>query len=126
MEKHHEFQWGGVLPVAVRWRIACGPAMAMNRILLRLFVTGSSQRSSRAIEAVQSLCRNHLGNAIEVEIIDVLEDPQKAEDDKILATPTLIRQSPGPRRRLVGDLSETDRIIELLGLRDQAPARIEE
>lgn len=97
-----------------------------NRVLLRLFVTGSSQRSSRAIEAVQSLCREYLANGVAVEIIDVLEEPQKAEDDKVLATPTLIRQFPGPPRRLVGDLTETDRIILLLGLREYVQPKVEQ
>jgi circadian clock protein KaiB len=87
-------------------------------MLLRLFVTGSSQRSSRAIEAAQSICR-YFGDGFELEIIDVLEHPDKAEDEKILATPTLIRQSPGPPRRLVGDLGDTDRIVQLLGLKDR-------
>jgi len=89
-----------------------------GKVLLRLFVTGSSQRSLRAIEAVQNMCRTFLANSVEVEIVDVLTKPDQAEIDKILATPTLIRQIPGPPRRLVGDLGEPRRVIELLGLQD--------
>jgi circadian clock protein KaiB len=87
-------------------------------LVLRLFVTGDSQRSIRAVEAVQSLCKELLPNAVQLEIIDVLEQPDLAETDKILATPTLIRRTPAPPRRLVGDLCEAERVIQLLGLRD--------
>jgi circadian clock protein KaiB len=96
-----------------------------SAVLLRLFITGSSQRSFRAIEAVQSLCREHFGSGVALEIIDVLQQPEKAEEEKILATPTLIRQSPGPPRRLVGDLADTDRIILLLGLKEQVRPKVD-
>lgn len=69
------------------------------------------------------MCSDFFGNNVELEIIDVLEQPDKAEADKILATPTLIRQTPGPPRRLVGDLAETERIIQLLGLKDRVVSR---
>jgi circadian clock protein KaiB len=87
-------------------------------LVLRLFVTGDSQRSIRAIEAVHSLCQELLSNTVQLEIIDVLEQPEFAESDKILATPTLIRRMPAPPRRLVGDLCEAERVIQLLGLKD--------
>jgi circadian clock protein KaiB len=93
-----------------------GPARGPH-LLLRLFVTGNSQRSLRAIEALQGLCNQYLAGA-HVEIIDVLQNPDRAESEKILATPTLIRQIPGPPRRLVGDLCEPQRVIQLLGLKE--------
>jgi circadian clock protein KaiB len=86
-------------------------------VLLRLFVTGTSQRSLRAIEAIRSMCRVYSGR-VTVEIVDVLEQPEQAENEKILATPTLIRQIPGPPRRLVGNLEEASRVIQLLGLEE--------
>ena len=89
-----------------------------SEVLLRLFVTGNSQRSLRAIEAVQNMCREFLGDCIRVEIVDVISQPDAAEQEKILATPTLIRQMPGPQRRLVGDLGEPRRVTQLLGLQD--------
>lgn len=98
-----------------------GPSGALD-LVLRLFVTGNSQRSLRAIEAVQGLCNEFLAGA-RVEIIDVLENPDRAESEKILATPTLIRQVPGPPRRLVGNLCEPQRVIQLLGLREHIRAR---
>ena len=92
-------------------------------VVLRLFISGSSQRAARAIEAVESLRKDYLGNCVQLEVIDVLENPDRAERERILATPTLIRQSPGPPRRLVGDLTEASRILQLLGLTDRAQPR---
>ena len=86
-------------------------------VLLRLFVTGTSQRSLRAIEGVQGMCKEILGNGVRLEVIDVIERPEEAEREKILATPTLIRQLPAPPRRLVGDMAEAERLIQLLGLK---------
>jgi circadian clock protein KaiB len=86
------------------------------QVVLRLFVTGTSQRSLRARDAVESMCRCFRDGAVRVEIVDVLEQPDEAESEKILATPTLIRQVPGPPRRLVGDMAEASRVIQLLGL----------
>ncbi len=87
-------------------------------VLLRLFVTGNSQRSLRAVEGVEGMCKQYLGNGVKLEVIDVIEKPDEAEREKILATPTLIRQLPSPPRRLVGDMGEPERVIQLLGLRD--------
>lgn len=98
-------------------------AQAADAVLLRLFVTGSSQRSLRAIEAVQRLGREFLDHSVRIEIVDVLSEPDQAETEKILATPTLIRQVPEPPRRLVGDLGQPDRVIELLGLQDYVRRR---
>lgn len=66
---------------------------------------------------MRRICENELHGKYELEIIDVLEHPQVAEDDKILATPTLIKQLPPPLRRVIGDLSDTDKV--LLGLEVQ-------
>ena len=95
----------------------------VEEVVLRLFVTGSSQRSLRAIEAVQGMCREFLNTSVRVEIVDVLKQPDQAENEKILATPTLIRQIPGPPRRLVGDMGVASRVIELLGLQDHTRRR---
>jgi circadian clock protein KaiB len=92
-------------------------------VLLRLFIAGSSQRSLRAIDAVEGMCKAFLKNSVRIEIVDVLKYPDAAETEKILATPTLIRQFPGPPRRLVGDLGQPTRVIELLGLHDHIRQR---
>lgn len=89
-----------------------------KEVLLRLFVTGQSQRALRAIEAVEGMCKQFFNNSVRVEVVDVIKHPDEAEAEKILATPTLIRQVPGPPRRLVGDLGHPARVIELLGLQD--------
>jgi circadian clock protein KaiB len=70
-----------------------------------------------AIANLKRICEQELGGAYELEIIDVLKDPQLAEDDKILATPTLIKQLPPPLRRVIGDLSDKEKVLLGLELR---------
>ncbi len=82
--------------------------------MLRLFVTGESSRTATAIANLQRICEQELEGQYELEIIDVLEFPDLAEDEKILATPTLIKSLPLPLRRVIGDLSNTEKV--LLGL----------
>jgi circadian clock protein KaiB len=86
----------------------------MNKYLLKLFITGQTPRSSRAITNLRRICEEELGTEYDLIIIDVLEQPQLAEDEKILATPTLIKEHPPPIRRIIGDLSDTKQV--LLGL----------
>lgn len=83
---------------------------------LRLFVTGRSARSEMAIANLRRICESELDGRYQMEIIDVLEDPQRAEDERILATPTLIKEVPPPSRRIVGDLSDTDKVLAGLDL----------
>ncbi len=86
----------------------------MNKVLLKLYVTGQTPKSERAIANMRRICEQELEGQYELVIIDVLERPQLAEDEKILATPTLTKELPLPLRRIIGDLSETDKV--LLGL----------
>ena len=86
----------------------------MNKYLLKLYITGQTPRSERAIANLQRICEVELGGQYEMVVIDILERPQLAEDEKILATPMLIKQLPPPLRRIIGDLSDTDKVI--LGL----------
>ncbi len=81
---------------------------------LKLYVTGTSPRTETAIANLRRMCEHDLKGEYELEIIDVLEQPQAAEDARILATPTLIKQLPPPLRRVIGDLSDKDKV--LLGL----------
>jgi circadian clock protein KaiB len=90
----------------------------LAKYLLTLYVTGSSPRAKIAIANLQRICENELNGQYELEIVDVLEHPQRAEDEKILATPTLIKQLPPPLRRVIGDLSDKDKV--LLGLEVQS------
>lgn len=86
----------------------------MNKYLLKLFITGQTIRSGRAVTNLRRILEKELGKEYELTIIDVLERPQAAEDEKILATPTLIKEFPPPVRRIIGDLSDTEQV--LLGL----------
>lgn len=86
----------------------------LTKYLLRLFVTGESLRSSTAIANLRRICEEELAGLYDLEIIDVLESPELAEDARILATPTLIKSLPPPLRRVIGDLSDKEKV--LLGL----------
>jgi circadian clock protein KaiB len=89
---------------------------AMNKCLLKLFITGQTIRSGRAITNLRRILEKELGTGYELVIIDVLERPQDAEHEKILATPTLIKESPPPVRRIIGDLSDTKQVLQGLEL----------
>lgn len=85
--------------------------------LLRLYITGQTPRSLQAIDNLERIIEHELDEDYELEIIDVLERPGLAEDEKIIATPTLIKELPPPLRRIIGDLSDTERVILGLDLR---------
>lgn len=86
----------------------------MKKIMLRLYVTGTTPRSVQAIANLKAACAEELKENVDLQIIDVLEHPQLAEDEKIIATPTLIKKIPPPLRRIIGDMSEREKV--LLGL----------
>jgi circadian clock protein KaiB len=88
---------------------------------LRLYVTGRTPRSEQAIANLRRICEDELHGQYELQIIDVLEHPQLAEDEKILATPTLIKQLPPPLRRVIGDLSDRDKVLLGLNVWPQMP-----
>ena len=83
----------------------------MSRFVLKLYITGQTPRSTQAVANLRLLCENELGGQYELTIIDVLERPHLAEDAKILATPTLIKELPPPLRRIIGDLSDTEKVL---------------
>jgi len=86
----------------------------MRKLILKLYVTGKTPRSERAIANLRGICDQELAGQYTMQVVDVLEHPQLAEDEKILATPTLIRELPPPLRRIIGDLSDREKV--LLGL----------
>lgn len=86
----------------------------MSKFVLKLYITGTSPRADHAIANLRRICEEDLGGQYEIQIIDVLEHPEAAEDDRIVATPTLIKQLPPPLRRVIGDLSDREKV--LLGL----------
>jgi circadian clock protein KaiB len=96
---------------------AGAPAAPIDTWELRLYVTGRSPKCVRAIENLQLACEQHLAGQYHIEIVDLLENPRLAADDQILAVPTLVRKLPPPIRKIVGDLSDTDRLLVGLQLR---------
>lgn len=78
---------------------------------LRLYVAGQTARSLAALANLQKICDEHLEGRYRIEVIDLLERPQLARGDQILALPTLVRKLPPPIRKLVGDLSDTERVL---------------
>lgn len=82
-----------------------------NKISLKLYITGQTPKSERAIANMKSICKNELGGRYELVVIDILERPQLAEDEKILATPTLVKVLPPPLARVIGDLSDTEKVL---------------
>ena len=92
----------------------------MNKFILKLYITGSTPNSERAIANLKRLCDEVLDVKYEIEVIDILDNPQLAEDEKILATPTLVKALPLPLRRVIGDLSDKDKVLLGLDLRPLA------
>jgi circadian clock protein KaiB len=84
---------------------------------LRLYVAGQSPMSLRAFANLKNLCEDHLAGHYEIEVIDLVEHPSLARGDDILAIPTLVRRLPAPLKKIIGDLSDTERV--LVGLRLQ-------
>jgi circadian clock protein KaiB len=89
-------------------------APASKKVILRLYIAGSSARSTRAIQNAKEICDQHLAGTYELEVIDIFLQPTLAKDDQILAVPTLIKKLPLPLRRFIGDLSDRD--VVLVGL----------
>ena len=87
---------------------------------LRLYVTGMTPRSTRAITAVRLLCEELLRGRYDLEIIDVYQQPGLSQREQIVATPTLIKKGPAPQRRLIGDMSNRARLLAGLGLPAEA------
>jgi circadian clock protein KaiB len=84
------------------------------RYVLSLFVTGSTPKSLRAIQNIQTLCEERLPGCYELKVVDIYQHPEQVKPEQIVVTPTLIKELPLPLRKLIGDLSNKDRL--LLGL----------
>jgi circadian clock protein KaiB len=90
---------------------------ATETFLLRLYVAGQTPKCVRAFSNLKRICEEHLANRYRIEIIDLLQDPQLARGDQILAVPTLVRRLPEPMKKIIGDLSNTERVLVGLDLR---------
>jgi circadian clock protein KaiB len=81
------------------------------KFVLRLYVTGMTPKSTRAIANVQKICKEHLAGRYELKVIDIYQQLKLAQGEQIIATPTLIKKLPLPLRRLIGDMSDTERFL---------------
>lgn len=92
-----------------------------ERYKLRLFITGSTPRSARAIENMRHICDESLKGRYDLEVIDVYEDPEATKELQIIATPTLVKILPEPLRRIIGDLSDKERVLAGLNILPLTP-----
>jgi circadian clock protein KaiB len=88
----------------------------MDRIALTLYVAGASPRSRAAETNLRALCRDRLGGRAELRVVDVVQDPEAAERERVLTTPTVVREHPAPPRRVTGDLGDAVRVLAALDL----------
>ena len=86
---------------------------------LRLYVAGQTPKSLAAFANLRKICEEHMPGQYEIEVIDLLKKPQLASGDQILAIPTLVRKLPQPIKKIIGDLSNTERVLVGLDLREQ-------
>lgn len=90
-----------------------------DNYILRLYVAGQTRKSLTAFANLKKICEEHLGNRYKIEVIDLLENPQLAKGDQILAIPTLVRKLPQPIKKIIGDLSNTEKVLVGLDLRSE-------
>ena len=96
-------------------------ALETEPFVLRLYVAGNSARSQTAIENVKKICDEYLTGRCELEIVDIYQDPTEIPDDLVIAAPTLIRRLPLPLRRVIGDMTRTERVLVGLDLIPRSP-----
>ena len=92
------------------------PSASTGRYVLRLYVAGSTKRSTRAIETTRRICDTHLKGRHELEVVDLYQYPEAAAREQIIAAPTLVKLLPSTLRRVIGDLSDQQRVLASLGL----------
>ena len=90
-----------------------------ERWILRLYVAGQTPKCITAFDNLKKLCEEHLAGRYSIEVVDLLKSPQLAKGDQIFAIPTLVRELPEPVRKIIGDLSNTERVLVGLDLRPQ-------
>ncbi len=88
-----------------------------NLLELRLYVAGQTPRSLAAFSNLKKICEDHLKGKYHIEVVDLLQNPKLAKGDQILAIPTLVRKLPPPLKKIIGDLSDTERVLVGLDLR---------
>jgi circadian clock protein KaiB len=91
-----------------------------NHYQLRLYVAGQTTKSLAAMTNLKRFCEEHLAGRYDIEVIDLIKNPQLAAGDQILAIPTLVRRLPSPLKRIIGDLSNTEKVLVGLDIRPRA------
>jgi circadian clock protein KaiB len=90
--------------------------IADEKLILQLYVSGMSPKSMEAIENIKRLCDEHLKDAFELEIIDIYKNPEIAAEQHIVFSPSLIKLEPMPKKTLIGNLSDTEKVVKALGI----------
>jgi circadian clock protein KaiB len=111
-----------VTKTPVRTKAAAGQKKA--KYILRLYVTGTTGKSVRAIQNVRRICEEHLQGLYDLEVVDIYKNLPLARGDQIVAAPTLIKRLPVPLRRLIGDMSDEQRVLVGLDIRPQRSGRV--
>jgi circadian clock protein KaiB len=96
--------------------MSTAPGPAPEKFILRLFVTGTTVRSQHAIANMRRICEEYLAGRYDLEVIDVYQEPEKTRDLQIIATPTLVKVLPEPLRKIIGDLSDREKVLAGLNL----------
>jgi circadian clock protein KaiB len=117
--KNENSKPGGKRPLTAKLRNATeafeeamkGNALKRAKYILRLYVTGSTSRSLKAVYNLRKICEEHLSDEYELEVIDIYKNPDAAREAQIVAAPTLVKKLPLPIRKFVGDLSNTQKIL---------------
>jgi len=94
---------------------------ASQRYVLKLYVTGATARSLRAIANIKAICEQYLKGRYDLEVVDIYQRPARLRGEQIVAVPTLIKRLPAPMRRMVGDLSKTEQVLRGLDLVTRTP-----
>lgn len=89
---------------------------ARDLLVLRLYIAGHTPRSIAALANIRRICEEHASGFYEIDVVDLLVDPERAGDDEIVAVPALVKKSPLPQQCIIGDLSNPERVISALGL----------
>ena len=113
-------------PAATKAGVADAPGARSRKQTwkLRLYIAGHTSRSQTALANLERLCEEHMHGRYQIEVIDLLENPQLAKGDQILAVPTLVRRLPPPMKKIIGDLSNTERLLVGLDLLPRVDAGV--
>jgi len=103
-----------------------GPEPDAGRYVLRLYVTGMTPASTRAIANLRAICEQHLDGRYDLEVVDVYRHPERAVEAQLIAAPTLVKELPEPLRRMIGDMSDVHRVLLGLSLDPSAASEREE